>query len=125
MGTFTLERFPFRIPSSEIEQAYVGTTWDGFTVSMSATGTTFDNSLSSVEMSWQLAGASTEALELTSGAGEITITDAANWAFRVEKVVNWTLPAGAYGFSIVCTDSAGDSKVYFTGTHCTIADPVQ
>lgn len=122
MPSFNVKKFPIRL---NLDPVYVGAKWDGLTVSgMSSSGTTFASALSSVEMSFQLAGASTEALELTSGAGEITITDSAGWAFRVERVNPWSLAAGTYGWSIVLTDSAGLPDVYFVGTICSIADPV-
>jgi hypothetical protein len=93
-----------------------GDTWDGMTVALSSTGTTFADSLSAVHMSFWLAGATTAALDLKSADSEVTIDDAAAWEFTVDPVSPMTLAAGQYSWQIQTTDSAGVIKTYLSGT---------
>lgn len=122
MPTYTVTSFPIQLT---LDPAFRGTTWSGLTVDgMSSDGTTFSANLAAAKMSFVLAGASTEALSLTSAAGDITITDAAAWAFRVEEITPWALAKGVYYWSIELTDADGIIDVYFTGTIQTKADAV-
>jgi hypothetical protein len=91
-------------------------TWDGLTVSLSSDGTTFDESLASVKMTFKLAGV--ESLTLTSAASQITITDANAWEFYVNPISRLTLAAGVHSWAIETTSSASPASVqdYIVGT---------
>jgi uncharacterized protein YaiE (UPF0345 family) len=99
-----------------LPEAKTDKTWDGLTVSMSSTGTTFAESLASVKMTFKLAGV--ESLTLTSAASQITITDAAAWEFTVEPIERLTLAAGVHSWAIETTSSAAPASVkdYLVGT---------
>jgi hypothetical protein len=105
-----------------LPEAKTDKTWDGLTVSLSSEGTTFDESLASVKMTFKLAGV--ESLTLTSAANQITITDAAAWAFQVEPISRLTLAAGVHSWAIETTSSADPASVqdYMVGTITVRAD---
>ena len=92
-----------------LPEAKTDKTWDGMTVSMSSTGTTFAESLASVKMTFKLAGV--ESLTLTSAASQITINDAAAWDFTVEPISRLTLAAGVHSWAIETTSSASPASV--------------
>jgi hypothetical protein len=92
-----------------LPEAKTDKTWDGLNVSMSSTGTTFDEPLASVKMTFKLAGA--ESLTLTSAASQITINDAAAWDFTVEPISRLTLAAGVHSWAIETTSSASPASV--------------
>jgi hypothetical protein len=105
-----------------LPEAKTDKTWDGMTVSMSSTGTTFAESLASVKMTFKLAGV--ESLTLTSADDEITINDAAAWEFTVEPISRLTLAAGVHSWAIETTSSASPASVqdYIVGTITVKAD---
>jgi hypothetical protein len=105
-----------------LPQAQKDKTWDGLTASLSSDGTTFDDPLESVKMTFKLAGA--ESLTLTSAASQITITDANAWAFRVEPISRLTLAAGVHSWAIETTSDATPASIqdYFVGTLTVKAD---
>lgn len=98
----------------ELPETQSGKTWFGFTASASSTGSHFANPLASVVMVFKLAGV--EALRLTSADSEITITDAAAWNYRVEKVQALSLPVGIYSWEVETISTTGDRFGYFVGT---------
>jgi len=93
-----------------------GDTWDGISVSMSTNGSSLDDLLTSVRMTFHEAAADTDTLTLTSTGGDISITSAANWEFTVDSITPFPLAAGTQYFNIETTDSAGSVKTYFVGT---------
>jgi hypothetical protein len=105
-----------------LPEAKTDKTWDGMTVSLSSTGTTFDEALASVKMTFKLAGV--ESLTLTSAASQITINDAAAWDFTVEPISRLTLAAGVHSWAIETTSSASPASVqdYIVGTITVKAD---
>jgi len=107
----------FTLPEAKTDK-----TWDGLTASLSSTGTTFDDNLSSVKMTFKLAGV--ESLTLTSAASQITITDANAWQFYVNPISRLTLAAGVHSWAIETTSSAASPSVqdYMVGTITIKAD---
>ena len=106
-----------------LPEAKADKTWDGLTaVSLSSTGTTFDEPLASVKMTFKLAGV--ESLTLTSTDGEITITDAENWEFYVNKISRLPLAAGVYSYAVETTSSEDPPTIqdYIVGTLTVKAD---
>jgi hypothetical protein len=101
----------FTLPEAKTDK-----TWDGLTVSLSSDGTTFDESLASVKMTFKLAGV--ESLTLTSAASQITITDANAWEFYINPISRLTLAAGVHSWAIETTSSADPASVkdYIVGT---------
>lgn len=107
----------FTLPEAKTDK-----TWDGLTVSLSSDGTTFDDSLASVKMTFKLTG--DESLTLTSAASQITITDANAWEFYVNPISRLTLSAGVHSWAVETTSSAASPSVqdYMVGTITIIAD---
>ena len=105
-----------------LPEAKADKTWDGLTASLFSTGTTFDDNLASVKMTFKLAGV--ESLTLTSAASQITITDANAWAFRVEPISRLTHAAGVHSWAIETTSSASPASIkdYVIGTLTVKAD---
>ena len=101
----------FTLPEAKTDK-----TWDGLTVSLSSDGTTFDESLASVKMTFKLAGV--ESRTLTSAASQITITDANAWEFYINPISRLTLAAGVHSWAIETTSSADPASVkdYIVGT---------
>lgn len=99
-----------------LPQAQKDKTWDGLTASLSSNGTTFDDPLASVKMTFKLAGV--ESLTLTSADDEITINDAAAWNFTIEPIERLTLNAGVHSWAIETTSDATPASVkdYIIGT---------
>lgn len=54
-------------------------------------------------------------VELSSGAGEVTITDAANWEFAI-PAQSLDLPASQYVWQFETTDTAGTVQTYLEGS---------
>jgi hypothetical protein len=106
----------FTLPDAKTDK-----TWDGLTASLSSDGTTFDDNLASVKMTFKLAGA--DSLTLTSPT-QIVITDANAWAFRVEPISRLTLAAGVHSWAIETTSSASPASIqdYIVGTLTVKAD---
>ena len=101
-------------PTFTLPAARSGNTWDGISAgSLSSTGTAFADSLASLEMIFSDNGA--VALNLSSGAGTITISDASAWTFVVLPILSLSLSPGNYSWEIKTTDSAGSRKSYFRG----------
>jgi hypothetical protein len=100
----------FTLPEAKTDK-----TWDGLTASLSSTGTTFDDNLASVKMTFKLAGV--ESLTLTSPTG-ITISDASAWEFTVESISRLTLAAGVHSWAIETTSDASPASIqdYMVGT---------
>jgi hypothetical protein len=107
----------FTLPEAKTDK-----TWDGLTASLSSTGTTFDDNLASVKMTFKLAGV--ESLTLTSAASQITITDANAWQFYVNPISRLTLAAGVHSWAIETTSSASPASIqdYMVGTITVKAD---
>ena len=101
-------------PTFTLPAARSGNTWDGISAgSLSSTGTAFADSLASLEMIFSDNGA--VALNLSSGEGTITISDASAWTFVVLPILSLSLSPGNYSWEIKTTDSAGSRKSYFRG----------
>ena len=100
----------FTLPEAKTDK-----TWDGLTASLSSDGTTFDDNLASVKMTFKLAGV--ESLTLTSPTG-ITISDASAWEFTVESISRLTLAAGVHSWAIETTSDASPASIqdYMVGT---------
>jgi hypothetical protein len=106
-----------------LPEAKADKTWDGLTaVSLSSTGTTFDDNLASVKMTFKLAGV--ESLTLTSAASQITITDANAWEFYVNPIERLPLAAGVHSWAVETTSSASPASIkdYIIGTLTVKAD---
>jgi len=99
-----------------------GDTWDGITVGLSTDGTLLDDPLASVRMSFSAAGTDVDALMLTSAAGQIVITSAAEWRFTVNAITPFPLPVGTFYWNIETTDSGSSIKTYLAGTILVIND---
>jgi len=110
---------PANIPLPDIVR---GDTWDGITASLSTDGTLLADSLVGVRMSFKGPDSDAEALMLTSAAGQIVITSAANWRFTVNPITPFPLTVGTFSWNIETTDSGGSIKTYLAGTILVIND---
>jgi hypothetical protein len=98
-----------------------GETWDGLpNCSVTSTGTFTGSSLSSVVMVWKNSAGTTALTRTSATAGQITITDAANWQFDVEPITTWSLSAGNYSWTLTMTDSSGNIRKRVAGTQQTL-----
>lgn len=99
--------------SSEVNALVVwvaGDTWNGFQ-SVVIQNPTAPGDLDSVKMGFKVTPTNTTpALELTTGNGDITITDAANWTFKVNPG-KYTLPVGKYIWQLECTDDSNPAYI--------------
>ena len=106
-----------QIPLPDI---FRGDTWDGISVGLRTDGTLLANPLASVRMSFSDGAA--DVLMLTSAAGQIVITSAADWRFTVNPITPFPLPVGIFYWNIETTDSMGTIKTYLAGTIPVIKD---
>ena len=96
----------FTLPEAKTDK-----TWDGLTASLSSDGTTFDDNLASVKMTFKLAGVE-------------SITDANAWQFYVNPISRLTLAAGVHSWAIETTSDASPASIqdYMVGTITVKAD---
>ena len=93
-----------------------GDTWDGLSeVSFTSDGNAFASDLATVRMFFKDSDGVT-GLELTSAAGDITITDASAWEFDVDAIENMPLGVGIWFWSIETTDVQDVRKTRIAGT---------
>ena len=71
-------------------------------------------------MVWKDSSGTTSLTRTSATAGQITITDAAAWAFDVEAITAWPLSAGNYSWLLTMTDSSGQIRKRIGGTHRTL-----
>lgn len=87
-----------------------GDTWQGVP-SVTITNRVAPGDLASVKLAFKLnPKATTPALELTSGGGGITITDAANWIFTVDSG-RYDLPVGKNVWQLETSDDSSPAYV--------------
>lgn len=100
-----------------LEPIVYGDTWDGLPdCSFSSNGSAFASSLALVRMFFKNADSVT-GLELSSAtSGQITIMDAATWAFNVEPIDEFPLAVGEWYWSIETTDADDIRKTYVAGS---------
>ena len=102
-----------------------GDTWDGVpTITITIDDAAPSTALSSVRMHFRTTAAQkgSPLLELTSAAGDITITSAANWIISI-PAQSLDLPVGTLYYDIEFTDTAGTITTYLSGT-ITVAQDV-
>ncbi len=108
-----------------LETAYTGDTFDGFTVSgVTKNGAAMANTLASVRMQFRTApDAAASSLELNSATSAITINNNTTWNFTVNKFVV-TLDPDIYYYDVETTDSAATAnvKTYMRGSWKVIRD---
>jgi len=93
-----------------------GSTWNGLPGStMGSTGTSLDDNLASVTMSFTDTDGNVGLL-LTSADGDITIDDANAWSFSVEPITPFPLAVGTWSWTMKFTDAAGVIRKWLTGT---------
>jgi hypothetical protein len=98
-----------------------GETWGGLPdCSVSSTGPFCDSPLASVVMIWKNSEGTAVLTRTSAMAGQITITNAANWQFDVEPITAWALSAGNYSWIMTLTDSSGNIRKRIGGTHRTL-----
>ncbi len=87
-----------------------GSTWDGFSVSLSSTGTSLADPLDTATLTLKDADGAT-VISLSEGAG-ITITDAATWALTVSPITPLSLTTGTYAGSLRMVNTSGTVRKY-------------
>ena len=87
----------------------VGDTFDELTCAMSSTGTALASHLASVTITWIDTEGNAGPI-WTSASGPITITDAANWQWKVNKIAADTRAIGLWLGDVLCVDSDSDRK---------------
>lgn len=93
--------------------SYKGDTFNGVQFTILVNGSAPANDLASVILTARPQLTASTKHQLTSSSG-ITITDAANWVFEIDRqIINWA--AFNYYYDIQLTDSTGAVKTYVTG----------
>ncbi len=109
---------PGTSPALDSSISFVCTdTWPGIpSISITVSGSPPAANVSSVKMEFRTNAESSDTLlELTSAAGDILITSAANWTFSV-PAQDLDLPAGTYTWGFRTTDVNGVKQTYLAGT---------
>lgn len=71
-------------------------------------------------MVWKNSAGTSVLTRTSATAGQITITNAANWEFDVEQITNWSLSDGNYSWTMTMTDNSGRIRKRIGGTHQTL-----
>ncbi len=97
-----------------------GSTWDGFSVSLSSTGTSLAEPLASAVMEFK-DSARAVVLTLDVGSG-IAITDGAAWALDVAAITPFPLSPGTYTATLKMTNDTGTIRKWIKFSQSVIPD---
>lgn len=107
----------------DLEPFTEGDTWRGIpSITITVNGAPPTSALASVKMRFSpVSDNVASAVELTSAAGKITISNAANWIMVIPAQSVPALVAGRWDWQLKTTDAAGSVTTYLAG--CQIVLP--